>query len=768
VAQVFISYKHVEPDQSLAVELADAIRKQHRVFIDSQIPLGQEWGDVINEHLGSADFLAALVSEDATRSPMVVAEIEQAHRLNVANRRPGIIPIRLRFDGQLRYPLSAYVNRFQQCTWNGPADTPRVTGLVLEAIEARPEKSRPAAQRQQMIKRVRVDWVNGVLEKSLYEAARINLGLKTQPGAVERGIDVLIQRPAEDPQPMAPGARLLTLFDDQLGQLLILGAPGSGKTTLLLELARELLDRAEQDEGHPIPVVFNLSSWSQRPAPLAEWMAEELRLRSDVPRELARDWVEREQILPLLDGLDEVTGDHREACVEAINAYRAEHGWVQIVVCSRIAEYEALTAKLRLPGAVAVQPLTRSQIEEYLTFAGKQLDGVRSALQADDGLWELLETPLIISIVALAYKDRPAASIESIKGSMRARREHLFAAYVQEMFKRRTKESRFTPDQIHRSLSWLASRMVARGQTLFQVEDIRSHWLGLRGAGIIATTGIVFIVTVLSGLIGWLNVSTIVAASGTSLQESFSDDLLWTLLVMGAVGFVHALIRARFAVPAEVLEPHWPGAKSFIIATLKAAVLGLVLGSILGYATCAIGEQSLRGQALFDGVSDFGPIGLVAFGFLGAIGSLIKARVAGVRTSPNLALYNSLRSSLTCFAGALLLSVPLVLISRVWLPDAGDWLGRAIWGVDLLAWIGLFIAMEKGGYFLLDHLAARYVLRRKDLIPWHLVRFLDTAAERLFLRKVGGGYIFVHRTLLEYFASEFRAMKRLSLASSAL
>lgn len=32
-------------------------------------------------------------------------------------------------------------------------------------------------------------------------------------------------------------------------------------------------------------------------------------------------------------------------------------------------------------------------------------------------------------------------------------------------------------------------------------------------------------------------------------------------------------------------------------------------------------------------------------------------------------------------------------------------------------------------------------------------RFLDYAAQRIFRRKVGGGYIFVHRLLQGYFAS---------------
>jgi hypothetical protein len=45
------------------------------------------------------------------------------------------------------------------------------------------------------------------------------------------------------------------------------------------------------------------------------------------------------------------------------------------------------------------------------------------------------------------------------------------------------------------------------------------------------------------------------------------------------------------------------------------------------------------------------------------------------------------------------------------------------------------------------------VLWGNGYAPLNYVRFLDYAAERVLLRKVGGGYIFVHRMLLEYFAS---------------
>lgn len=45
------------------------------------------------------------------------------------------------------------------------------------------------------------------------------------------------------------------------------------------------------------------------------------------------------------------------------------------------------------------------------------------------------------------------------------------------------------------------------------------------------------------------------------------------------------------------------------------------------------------------------------------------------------------------------------------------------------------------------------MLWRNGSAPLHYARFLEYAADHIFLRKVGGGYIFVHRLLLEYFAS---------------
>jgi hypothetical protein len=66
---------------------------------------------------------------------------------------------------------------------------------------------------------------------------------------------------------------------------------------------------------------------------------------------------------------------------------------------------------------------------------------------------------------------------------------------------------------------------------------------------------------------------------------------------------------------------------------------------------------------------------------------------------------------------------------------------------------GFAIGLQNGGSAYLKHYALRFLLWRNDYAPWNYIRFLDYAAERVFLRKVGGGYIFTHRLLMEYFAT---------------
>ena len=57
------------------------------------------------------------------------------------------------------------------------------------------------------------------------------------------------------------------------------------------------------------------------------------------------------------------------------------------------------------------------------------------------------------------------------------------------------------------------------------------------------------------------------------------------------------------------------------------------------------------------------------------------------------------------------------------------------------------------GYARAEHLRLAGSEQGRDVVAWRVVPFLDHSTERIFLRKVGGGYIFIHRLLQEYFAS---------------
>jgi GTPase SAR1 family protein len=331
-----------------------------------------------------------------------------------------------------------------------------------------------------MLEKVRHTWIKGLLEPSLSQLARIELGLETKPDVVDRPFDLLVQRPKQAPHPLPPGTPISQIFDDAGNALLILGEPGAGKTTLLLEFTRDLLERAQQDERHLIPVVFTLSSWAEQRLTLSDWLVDELSKRYDVPHKLAKAWVDDELILLLLDGLDEVAAEHRDACVKTINDFVRAHGLLPLVVCSRIADYEALGVRLRVPSAVLIQALCWPQVQQYIEQAGAALAGLRTVLHNDTTLRELLDTPLMLSVVVLAYRGYAAEEIHAA-GTVEEHRRHIFAAYTDAMFKRGAPTTIYTREQTEHWLTCLAKAMKDHSQTIFYLEWMRPDWLPGQG-----------------------------------------------------------------------------------------------------------------------------------------------------------------------------------------------------------------------------------------------------------------------------------------------
>ena len=132
---IFISYKRVEPDISVARAVFEALSQHHDVFIDQIIPVGIRWGERIEAEIHQADFFIAFLSAESIHSEMVVEEIATAYHLTKSqDGRPRIIPVRLAYREPFRYPLSAYLDAINWAFWEGPDDTPRLIAEIMKAV----------------------------------------------------------------------------------------------------------------------------------------------------------------------------------------------------------------------------------------------------------------------------------------------------------------------------------------------------------------------------------------------------------------------------------------------------------------------------------------------------------------------------------------------------------------------------------------------------------------------------------------------------------
>jgi serine/threonine protein kinase len=410
---------------------------------------------------------------------------------------------------ELPPPLSDYSvtdQELREITTDALAKQPEAR-LTLDVLKDRIQnylaelESQDQPYRSQILKRVRsellledsFDLMPNDLKGALDPLPGIELGLATDSAAVDRLSDLIEQRPIQAPRPLPASTAISDIFDGAANGLLILGKPGVGKTALLLKLMRELLDRAQRDARDQIPIYFHLSDWSvwtklqlsgttseaEQLSRFAEWLIYELDRGYGVSPELAKGWITRKRILPLLDGLDEMAAADQRACIEAINLFKKQdYSQLPLVVCSRDTEYEALPVRLQLSKAVQIQLLSWQQVQHYVEQAGVPLEGLRTALYNDDILRELLNTPLTLSIAALAYHGCAATDIPS-SGTLEERRTQLFTAYIDRMFRHRARSTPppYTREQTEHWLMRLAKAMKDHDQRTCYLEWIQPHWL---------------------------------------------------------------------------------------------------------------------------------------------------------------------------------------------------------------------------------------------------------------------------------------------------
>ncbi len=633
-----------------------------------------------------------------------------------------------------------------------------------------PSRVQPLTQqeyryRQALLYRVKESWIKGFLENSLHTNALIEFEVKNRPDAVQGAFDdvpVELDESFEELQDTAIYSEMGT------GKtLLILGEPGTGKTITLLKIAQRLVARSEQDLSQPIPVVFTLSSWINKQKTIAEWLVEELNNRYKVPPSLGKILIEREELILLLDGLDEVSEKHRDACVRALNQFIETHGVTDIVVCSRVREYEALSERLKLSSAICIQPLTPEQVYEYLDEAGNQLIHLKTLLQQDKELEEFASNPLILSVMSLAYKGFTEEELCGLLSSPEHRYKRLFETYIKRMFKRGKKVKDYPESQTRKWLKWLAEGMLKTSQTIFFIEQLQPNWLKNKiQINLFYRISVLLMTAFMSGIIA-IPISLIL---GILDQLSGMENGIIIVLILGVlrgliVGLIFGIILAlsRLEIkPVESIKWSWIEAK-------KGLRVGVIFGVISGIFFGLQGIFILSNPVTANAIGQYQVIG-VQMMFLIIIfsnfsyGTLIYCMSRGfrgpeieTRIFPNQGMWKSAKSAvLLGLLGSLLVGLPAgFIVAPILALMTGQNVGLATILPGLLGGglYGLFIGMIFGGLAAcIQHLTLRFILYFNKYVPWNYARFLNYTANCLFLQKVGGGYVFVHRMLLEHFA----------------
>jgi len=630
---------------------------------------------------------------------------------------------------------------------------------------------------------------------SLASQTRLALALDVSPEAVIRPYDLLVQPLNSTVTEVREDANIGAAFDDLQDSMLILGAPGAGKTTLLLELARSLVVEAHNNPNSPIPVIVDLAGWNGSTAreegddpgdsPLlagfVRWLLTELTGRYQIPAAVGRVWLSKGRLGLLLDGLDEVALAHQEKLAPVLAELGQRYLVGQIAVTCRIQEYEQLQHRLKLYGAVRIRPLSRRQVLDYFASGGDELAGALAAMERDDDLWDLVNSPLMLNVMALAYQGRDARDIAG--GVLADHRRELFDTFISEVLARyRPSSPQFESRAAVRSLWCLAWWTRTRAGDRIEVPRrlTPNGWYGL----VLPAVGYLAHMVCLPGLFAGLAAGAAVGATalyGVSaglavgaialvlvhvrphtwwrLQQG-SDQPRWQLLVvmicLGAVaGMVSVLIVTALA---ENLPPALglalQGAVVWVSYGLEYVLSGNNRRRLwLSVRLLGVTAASWAAYTIVDHPKDF--VAGCAIGLIVAQGiRFVKALPMDHLIYPHSKEEHPgdhWRMDKWTGAGALagLLVAAAMGASLWWTNGPEAVLGIIAGTVAAKAW------RRRAPFFVggLSRGLHGFLLRWSGYLPWRRGAFLRYAAERFVLARTGRGeYTFIHLLVRDHLA----------------
>ena len=541
--------------------------------------------------------------------------------------------------------------------------------------------------------------------------------------------------------------QLTTCFGQQVragkvARLVVTGDMGAGKTAACVLLTDEL-----GEDSPLVPVPFQLASWDPGTG-LLDWMIDELLANYPFLHDckLAGDLV-RGQILPILDGLDELRDP-----AAALRRITAELVGRSFVLTSRTQEFEAANGGgvFREALIAQLQPL---QAEEVCVILGDHAQGNGKLGQLVDELdrdptglmAEALRTPFMLSLAIEAGQDFPPRLLDaSGPDAVEAIQRYLLGTLVAEAYAPVPTRGKYDPDIQHKAARYLGflARNVAPPGTY------RLAWWHLHKA---VPRAVFFCVAIFNAVV---TCSALAAAFFDLFQRPWLG--FWIGLAAGIIGaFIVELI------PPENPRRARPSLRSFRVPTPYALLRTLGFG-LTGGAACGAMAWFLFGPVYY------ALIGATLSGITFALARYVSQpsdpmKVVTpdslLRTDRTVVLYAFVAGGIAgALTGAYLGGSfsaghrhGLDDLHILTLPAPAQALLGALGGFALSALgLGLMaLGSASWGRFILT----RMWLAARGSVPFDLMEFLSEARRRGVLRQVNGYYEFRHRLLQDYLAA---------------
>jgi NACHT domain len=654
---------------------------------------------------------------------------------------------------------------------NSPNAIVTITTVMLGLF---PPRSQPQVDWQwatQILTRRQQPEIQSRLKDGLIQRQQFQVALQEQPQQVGRNpLETVrqLQVGDKDPETLEPGQLMIEVLgrSDIQGRLLILGAPGAGKTTMLLSLAEQLVIGALENPETVIPIIFELSTWKGEA--IEDWLVEQLYDNfGGGDRKRYKQWLDQRVLLPLLDGLDELSMERQRQCGVKLNEFALHYP--QVVVCCRVREYEAAAVRLSgLQGAVCLQPLSNRQIQDYLTRVGRselwaavqESAEMRQLLEPDEvGEARLLRVPLFVAMAAAVYE--PGQQFGSKAELLEKYWERQLAWDTRESDRRhkprdhkwayRTVELEPDRGETRRYLEWLARSLKRENQTELLLEKMQPSWLENENQIWLLYYRLACLL-VLGWICGWINWLILYRLAGMSIQLVLGLSTVTFILSVFGLDVIKPIAKINFF-PSKAQQLSSPNLLSRnpvsvsvqIFMVSQSVIFGLTMGYFLGL-------QVNSGQGLLGGL-----VGILVGGLFGCFmfETFVLNEEIKHEDYPNQGIINSAKYS-AAFAG---ITIGVAALCFYFIKNNKFYFQHTLAYSKILFFLSLMLLtlvlsgfMRGGGRVCVQHFTLRVILSFNHLVPWHYVRFLKYCTERRLLQQVGGRYRFIHRELLEHLA----------------